>query len=54
MVGQNNDEAAQKHLPLEVKRRHFLKGIGFIGADAGDTTTALSTSLGTGEETLNT
>ncbi|BDI18274.1 hypothetical protein ANSO36C_40760 [Nostoc cf. commune SO-36] len=36
MVEQNNnDEAAQKHLPLEVKRRHFLKGIGFIGAGAG-------------------
>ncbi|MCC5610357.1 aldo/keto reductase [Nostoc sp. CHAB 5834] len=35
MVEQNNDEAVQKHLPLEVKRRHFLKGIGFIGAGGG-------------------
>ncbi|WP_341529449.1 aldo/keto reductase [Nostoc sp. UHCC 0302] len=35
MAGKNNDEAAQKHLPLELKRRHFLKGIGFIGAGAG-------------------
>ncbi|MGJ5627883.1 aldo/keto reductase [Nostoc sp. CALU 1950] len=35
MADQNNNEAVQKHLPLEVKRRHFLKGIGFIGAGAG-------------------
>ncbi|MEH1838845.1 MAG: aldo/keto reductase [Nostoc sp.] len=35
MAGQNNDEAAQKHLPLEVKWRYFLKGIGFIGAGTG-------------------
>ena len=36
MVGQHNDEAAQKHLSLEdLGRRHFLKGIGFIGAGAG-------------------
>jgi predicted aldo/keto reductase-like oxidoreductase len=35
MAGKNSDEAAQKHLPLELKRRHFLKGIGFIGAGAG-------------------
>ncbi|MCC5602989.1 aldo/keto reductase [Nostoc favosum] len=34
-MAENNEEAAQKHLPLEVKRRHFLKGIGFIGAGAG-------------------
>jgi len=35
MTHQNNDDAAQKHLPLEVKRQDFLKGIGFIGAGAG-------------------
>jgi uncharacterized protein len=35
MVDKNNDETAQKHLHLELNRRHFLKGIGFIGAGAG-------------------
>ncbi|RCJ26961.1 aldo/keto reductase [Nostoc minutum NIES-26] len=34
MAGQN-DETDQKHLPLELKRRQFLQGLGFIGAGAG-------------------
>ncbi|NDJ21664.1 aldo/keto reductase [Nostoc sp. B(2019)] len=35
MSGNNNDEAAPKHLSPELKRRHFLQGLGFIGAGAG-------------------
>ncbi|QSJ14477.1 aldo/keto reductase [Nostoc sp. UHCC 0702] len=34
-MADKNDETAQKHLPLEVKRRQFLQGLGFIGAGAG-------------------
>jgi uncharacterized protein len=35
MSDQHNEEAAQKRLSSELKRRQFLKGVGFIGAGAG-------------------
>ncbi|HEY9632327.1 MAG TPA: aldo/keto reductase [Coleofasciculaceae cyanobacterium] len=35
MVDEHNHKAGKNHLSLDVNRRQFLKGIGFIGAGAG-------------------
>lgn len=35
MVDEHNDKAAKNHLFLDLNRRQFLKGIGFMGAGAG-------------------
>lgn len=35
MLDEHDDKSAKNHFPLDLKRRQFLKGIGFMGAGVG-------------------